>query len=151
MSVESRLDFIKASPLAFQAMMGLESYIEKCDLDPLLIKLIKIRASQINKCSFCIDMHVTEAKKKGESEVRLHQIAVWPESPFFSDKEKAVLAFTESVTKIDIEGVTQEKYDLLKKYFSDKEIIDMTMCLSAINAWNRFCVTFKTVPMSYLK
>lgn len=117
MSVESRLDFIKASPLAFQAMMGLESYIEKCDLDPLLVKLIKIRASQINKCSFCIDMHVTEAKKKGESEVRLHQIAVWPESPFFSDKE----------------------------------IIDMTMCLSAINAWNRFCVTFKTVPMSYLK
>lgn len=141
-----RLDFYNASPAAAKAMLALEAAVTQLGLDPLLLDLVKLRASQINGCAYCVDMHSTDARKRGESERRLHAVSVWRETPFFSDRERAALAWTESVTRIAKTGVPDADYELVSAHFDDTERVNLTLAIAAINSWNRLVVSFRSVP-----
>lgn len=143
-----RLNYYPLFPEAFQKLTELEGLIKKSSLDPLLVHLIKLRVSQINRCAFCVDMHSKEAKIDQERELRLYHVAVWEESPLFTDKEKAALRWAEALTLLSTGPVSDQLYLETKKYFNDKEITELTMAISLINLWNRFAVPFRTVPGS---
>lgn len=117
-------------------------------LDKLMIALVEIRASQMNGCAFCLDMHVKEAKIAGERDLRLHHIAAWRESQLFDDRERMALEWTEALTHLPADGISDELFGKMKTQFSDKEIVDLTMVVMLINAWNRAGLAFKTVPGS---
>ncbi len=146
--MEARLNTLKTAPEAIKAMYGLESYIAGCGLEHSLRELVKTRASQINGCAFCIDMHTKDARAAGETEQRLYALNAWRETPFFTDRERAALAWTEAVTRIG-GGVSDELYEEVRRYFSEKEITDLTWAVAAINAWNRVAISFRSVPGSY--
>jgi AhpD family alkylhydroperoxidase len=146
--MQPRLDFYKASPESAKAMIALEGAVVKSGLEPELLELVKLRASQINGCAYCVDMHSTDARKRGETERRLHAVVVWRESPFFTERERAALAWTEAVTRIHGD-IGDELYDALRAHFSDKEIVDLTLAVVAINSWNRMAISFRTPPGSY--
>lgn len=141
--MDSRLDYQKIAPDAVKALLGLEGYINKCGLEKSLIHLIKIRASQINGCAYCIDMHTTEARKAGESERRLNTVIVWHETPFFTARERAALAWTKAVTLLAESHAPEDIYQEVLKNFSEKEAVDLTMAIITINSWNRLAVSFK--------
>lgn len=142
-----RLNFYQASPQAFQAMMAMEEYARNSGIEHSLLHLVKLRASQINGCAYCVDMHTTDARKHGETERRLYAISVWRDTPFFTPRERAALAWTESLTKLSQTSSVPEAYfDELKEHFSDKEMVDLTMVVIAINGWNRLCVSFGSMP-----
>lgn len=141
-----RMNHLSANRAGYQALLNLEEATKKMGLDPLLFELIKIRASQINGCSFCLDMHVTDTRKMGESEQRLALISVWRETPFFSEKERAALALTEAVTVISDKGVPQELYDEVRQHFSESEMVSLVMAINAINCWNRMAITTGMFP-----
>jgi AhpD family alkylhydroperoxidase len=143
------LNYAKASPEALHAFLGVESYVRKCGLDPALLELVKLRASQINGCAYCIDMHTKDARARGESEQRLYAVSAWAETPFYSEPERAALAWTEAVTRIAQAPVPEALLEELRRHFSDKEVVDLTMAVIAINGWNRLAATFRTVPGSY--
>jgi AhpD family alkylhydroperoxidase len=143
-----RLSFFPQFPQAFEKINEIEGLVKQGSLDPLLIHLVKIRASQINGCAFCVDMHHKEAKIDGERELRLYHIAVWEESPLFTPKEKAALLWTEQVTKLSQGAVSDETFARVKELFSDKELTELTMAIAMINAWNRFAAPFRSVPGS---
>jgi AhpD family alkylhydroperoxidase len=143
------LNYAKASPEAVAAFRGVETYVRQCGLDHTLLELIKTRASQINGCAFCIDMHTKDARARGETEQRLYALAAWEETPFFSDRERAALAWTEAVTRIAEAPVPERLYEELRRHFSEKEVVDLTMAVIAINGWNRLAATFRTPPGSY--
>lgn len=145
-----RLNHSEANPEAFQAMLAMENYAKNSGLDPLLYELIKLRASQINGCSYCIDMHATDLLKNGESMERLLLLPVWREVPLFSDKEKAVLELTEYVTKISEKGVPDEVFNQVKQHFSEKEIVDIIMAINVINCWNRLGITTGMFPGCFI-
>lgn len=145
-----RLNHSEANPEAFQAMLAMENYAKNSGLDPLLYELIKLRASQINGCSYCIDMHATDLLKNGESMERLLLLPVWREVPLFSDKEKAVLELTEYVTKISEKGVPDEVFNHVKQHFSEKEIVDIIMAINVINCWNRLGITTGMFPGCFI-
>lgn len=144
-----RIEFGKVEPAAYQAMLGLEQYLFRSGLDKKLLSLIKVRASQINKCAFCIDMHTKEARKAGETEQRLYALSAWQETSFFTPQERVVLALTEVVTLIADNSVSDELYDRVSRYFSPNEIVKILMVISTINTWNRIAITTKKVPGSY--
>lgn len=144
--MEQRLDFYAASPDAMKAMMGLEIAVGKLGLEPTLIELIKLRASQINNCAFCVDMHTGDARKAGESERRLHAVAVWRETPFFSARERAALAWTEALTLLPSSHAPDADYAALAAQFSAREMVDLTMAINSINSWNRLGVGFRKMP-----
>jgi AhpD family alkylhydroperoxidase len=146
--VEQRLDYPKLAPEAARAMYGLGSYLAGCGLEPGLLELVKIRASQINGCAFCIDMHTKDARAAGEPEQRIYALNAWRETPFFSDRERAALAWTEAVTCIG-GGVPDDLYAEVRQQFSEKELVDLTWAVAAINAWNRIAISFRSVPGSY--
>ena len=131
------------------AMRALEDYINHSGLEPGLLDLVKIRASQLNGCAYCVDMHTKDARTRGETEQRLYAVPVWRETPFFNDRERAALAWAEVVTLPSRYRVTNELYRDTQKHFSEKELVDLTMALVAINGWNRFSVAFHTVPGTY--
>ncbi|MDW3206451.1 MAG: carboxymuconolactone decarboxylase family protein [Alphaproteobacteria bacterium] len=143
-----RLDYIQHSPDLFQKVMELSDTSRSTDLDPKLRHLVDIRASQLNGCAFCVDMHVKEAKIDGESELRLYHVAIWWESPLFSERERAALAWTEVVTRLPADGIPDAAYDRVRAHFSDKEVSDLTFAIMTINAWNRLSVAFRRVPGS---
>lgn len=147
--MKARLDFRKASPAADKAMMGLHMFVRNCGLDHALLELVKLRASQLNGCAHCIDMHTKELRADGESEQRLYLLNAWRESPFYSERERAALAWTEAVTLLADSQVPDEVYAEARKQFSEEELVNLTMALVAINGANRLNVAFRTVPGSH--
>ncbi len=148
-AAERRLDYTKLAPDGYRPLLQLELYVKKSGLEQSLLELVRLRASQINGCAYCIDMHTKDARSAGESEQRLYGISAWRESPFYSKRERAALAWTESVTLISIDQVPDPVYEEARKHFSLKELADLTLAVVAINAWNRLAISFRTPPGSY--
>ncbi|MFM0213634.1 carboxymuconolactone decarboxylase family protein [Paraburkholderia sediminicola] len=144
--MEQRLDFYKANPAAIKVLLGVEERIGKSALEKSLTELVRLRASQINGCAFCVDMHTTDARKGGESERRLATVVVWRETPFFTDRERAALEWTEALTLVSQEHVPDAVWQAVRPHFSDEELVDLTLLISAINAWNRFAIAFRKLP-----
>ena len=130
-------------------MWGLEEYVHQTGLEPLLLELVKLRASLINGCAYCADMHTKVARSLGETEQRLYTVSLWSETPFFSGRERAALAWTEAVTRVSVEHVPDEVYEFARKQFSEKELVDLTLAIVAINGWNRLAIAFRTVPGTF--
>jgi AhpD family alkylhydroperoxidase len=143
--MQPRLDFYKASPDAAKAMLALESAVKSLGLEPGLLELVKLRASQINGCAYCVDMHSRDARKQGESERRLYAIAVWREAPFFTERERAALAWTEALTRIAETRAPDADYEWLSSQFTERERVDLTLAINAINSWNRLAIGFRSV------
>ncbi len=146
--MKARLNYYPQFPEAFAKLEEVEKLIHHSSLDKHLIHLVKTRASQINGCLFCIDMHVKQARKDEERELRLHHLAAWHESSLFTEKERAALEWTEVLTKLSSNHVSEELYQRTREHFSEKEITELTMAVALINMWNRFGVSFKSVPGS---
>ena len=147
--MEPRLDYRKFNPEPLQAMLAMEKYIAGCGLDHTFIHLLKMRASQINGCAYCIDMHSIDARAAGETEQRLYALDAWRETPFFDDRERAGLAWIEAVTLVSQTHVPDSVYEEARKHFSEKELIDLTYIAAAINAWNRIAIATRSVPGRY--
>ena len=137
----NRVDIHKSQPMAYQAMFGLEKYLETIDLPVRLIELVRTRASQINGCAYCIQMHSKAAQKQGETVERLLALAAWKESPLFSNEERTAFALTEEITRLSVNGVSDDVYDALNRHFSDDQKAQMIMLITIINAWNRIAVS----------
>src|SRR5580698_8801293 len=149
-TMQARLDAQKVSPAAYQAMLGLEMFVRKqSKLEPALIQLVKLRASQINGCAYCIDMHSKDARAEGETEQRIYALSAWEETPFFTDRERAALALTEAVTLISDGHVPDAVYEKVRKSFSEEELVNLTLAIITINGWNRLAITFRFVPGEY--
>jgi AhpD family alkylhydroperoxidase len=144
--MEQRLDFYKANPKAIKVLLALEEQVGKSSLEKSLAELVRLRASQINGCAFCVDMHATDARKGGETDRRLAAVVVWRETPFFTDRERAALEWTEAVTLVSQDHVPDAVWEAVKPYFSDEEMVDLTLLISAINSWNRFAISFRKMP-----
>jgi AhpD family alkylhydroperoxidase len=147
--MQPRLHYQQASPGAVDAMRGLEAHIARSNLERPLIELVKMRASQINGCAYCIDMHSKDARAAGESEQRLYGLSAWRETPFYSDRERAALAWTEALTLIAGTDIPDADYQAARTQFSEAELVDLTLAVVAINGWNRIAVAFRAVPGSY--
>ena len=147
--MQPRLDYGKVAPGAVQAMYGLERYVRQCGLETSLLELVKLRASQINGCAYCVDMHTKDARAHGETEQRLYAVVVWKETPFFTERERAALAWTEAVTLVSRDQTPDDVYQLARQQFTEKEVVDLTMAVVAINGWNRLAIGFRTVAGSY--
>nr|WP_180204291.1 carboxymuconolactone decarboxylase family protein [Pseudomonas sp. SbOxS1]NYU04136.1 carboxymuconolactone decarboxylase family protein [Pseudomonas sp. SbOxS1] len=144
--MEPRLDYYAASPRAMKAMITLEAMTSHLSIEEPLMHLIKIRASQLNHCAFCTDMHSIDARRLGESDRRLFSISVWRSSDFFSPREKAALAWTEALTQLTGSDVSDEVYEALRAEFTEAEMVDLTMAINAISSWNRLAVSFRQKP-----
>ncbi len=144
--MEQRIDFYKASPDALKALIALEVAVGKLGLDPALLDLIKLRASQINGCAFCVDLHASDLRKKGETERRVHTVSVWRDTPFFTPRERAALAWTEAVTLIADQHAPDEDYEALRAHFSEAEMVNLTLAIGVINSWNRLSIGFRKTP-----
>jgi AhpD family alkylhydroperoxidase len=144
--MEQRLNFYKANPAAIKAMMWVEERIGKSALEKSLTELVRLRASQINGCAYCVDMHTSDARKGGETERRLATVVVWRETPFFTDRERAALEWTEALTLVSQDHVPDAVWHAVRPHFSDEELVDLTLLVSAINAWNRFAISFRKLP-----
>ncbi len=147
--MEERIHYMRVSPGAYHAMLELEEYLHDCGLEESLLNLIKLRASQINGCAYCLDMHWKDLRVLGESEQRLYSLDAWQESPYYTDRERAALAWTEAVTRVSETHVPDEVYEEAKKHFSEKELADLTVAVAAINAWNRLAISGRTMPGMY--
>ena len=139
--MDKRIDISELEPDAYKSMFGLEKYLAGCELDPNLRELIKIRASQINGCAYCIEMHTTEARKLGETEQRLYALMAWRESPLFTAQERAVLALTEEVTLIAGSGLSENSYNAALEVLGENRLAQALMQIVTINAWNRMAVS----------
>jgi AhpD family alkylhydroperoxidase len=146
----ARLDYAAIAPEAVRAQQGIEAYVRRSGLEHSLVHLIKLRASYMNGCAYCVDMHTKDARLEGETEQRLYAIPVWRETPFFTPRERAALAWSEAVTELGHSGVPDEVYAEAREHFTDVEIVNLTMAVIAINGWNRLAVTFRTPPGSYI-
>jgi AhpD family alkylhydroperoxidase len=144
-----RISYDKADPKADEAMMALENYVAACGLEASLLELVKLRASQINGCAYCLDMHTKDARARGETEQRLYLLQVWAEVPFYSDREKAALAWTEAITKISETHAPDSVYKEAHKHFKEAELVALTMTIIAINGWNRIAIAFRLSPGAY--
>ncbi len=147
--MKARMDFRKASPPGEKAMAAFHAFVHKCGLEQTLLELVKLRASQINGCAHCIDMHTKELRADGESEQRLYLLDAWRESPFYSDRERAALAWTEALTLVTEGHVPDEIYDAARAQFSEEELVNLTLAIVAINGANRLNIAFRTIPGSY--
>jgi AhpD family alkylhydroperoxidase len=144
-----RIDYAKVSPGTLRAMYGLEKYLSESSIEPPLRELIKLRASQINGCAYCIDMHSKDARANGESEQRLYGLVAWREAPYYTERERAALAWTDALTLIADNHVPDELYDNARKQFSEQELADLTLAVVAINGWNRIAISFRQEPGTY--
>jgi AhpD family alkylhydroperoxidase len=145
----SRIEYLKVAPGGYRAMLGLEEYLHQCGLEGSLLDLVKLRASQVNGCAYCIDMHWKDMRARGENEQRLYGLDAWEESPYYSERERAALAWTEAVTNLRVGHVCDEVYESVSKQFSEKELADLTLAVAAINAWNRLAISARTEPGKY--
>ena len=147
--MQQRMDFMKTASDGYQAMSALESYVRQSGLEHSLLELVKTRASQINGCAFCLDMHTKDARAGGETEQRLYALSAWQETPFFTDRERAALTWTEAVTRVADTHVPDDVFELVREQFTEKELADLTLAIVTINGWNRLAVAFRKVPGSY--
>ncbi len=147
--MEPRISYYRVAHGAVEAMRGLETYVSQTGLEESLLELVRLRASQINGCAYCIDMHIKDARLRGETEQRLYALSAWEETPFYTERERAALAWTEAVTLIAETGIPDEVYEQARQEFSEKELVDLTLAIIAINGWNRLAVGFRTVPGTY--
>ncbi|HEV7821710.1 MAG TPA: carboxymuconolactone decarboxylase family protein [Burkholderiales bacterium] len=144
-----RINLLTASPEAIKPMYAIEAYLKNCGLEHSLILLIKMRASQINGCAYCLDMHSKDARAEGETEQRLYTLDAWRETPFYSLRERAALAWTEALTLIAKTHAPDDVFEELRAHFSEREITDLTLAIGAINAWNRFSIGFRVEVGTY--
>jgi AhpD family alkylhydroperoxidase len=147
--MKPRIDFQKTSPKPMQLMLAIEGYLRNCGLDHGLLHLIKMRASQLNGCAYCLDMHSKDARALGESEQRLYALDAWEETPFFSDRERAALKWTEALTLITDGHVPEAVYNSVREHFSEDELVNLSLAITTINAWNRLSIAFRAVPGTY--
>lgn len=147
--MQHRMNYPKAAPDAFKAMMGMEAYLHQCGLEPSLLHMLKLRASQINGCAYCIDMHWQDSRAAGESEQRLYALDAWRDSPFYTDRERAALAWCEALTNIARTHAPDEDFAAVRAHFDDKQLADLSWVIAAINAWNRMAIAFRAVPGKY--
>lgn len=148
--MEQRINFAEKGPGAIKALFGLGGYLMKsARLDKNLVELVNMRVSQINGCAYCLDMHSKDLRAAGETEQRLYLLSAWRESPFYTDKERAALAWAEAVTLVAESQVPDEVYEQAREQFSEEELIDLTLAVAAINSWNRMNVAFRTVAGGY--
>ncbi len=145
-----RVDYRAAMPEAMEAMLGLQKVVDSSGLEPKLLELVKLRASQINGCAYCLDMHSKDATAIGEDAQRLHVLAAWREAPFYSDRERAALAWCEALTELPKTGAPDAVYEELAAHFSTREQVALTAAIVAINGWNRFAVGFRSPVGSYV-
>ena len=146
---EPRLKYYRASPGSYQALKALQDYVQSSGIEHSLLELVKLRASQLNGCAFCLDMHWKDARAQGESEERLYMLSVWSESHLYSERERAALAWTEALTLISETGAPDDVYEEARAHFDEKEIADLSLAIAAINAWNRMAIGFRLVPGVY--
>jgi AhpD family alkylhydroperoxidase len=147
--MDQRLDYRKAAPEGVAALGKLQGYVDRCGLEHSLLELVRTRASQLNGCAFCLDMHSKDARAAGESEQRLYVLSAWRETPFYSERERAALAWTEAITRIADRPIDDALYDEVSWQFSEKEVVDLTLAVIAINGWNRLAIPFRTPVGSY--
>ncbi|CAB3802202.1 carboxymuconolactone decarboxylase family protein [Pararobbsia alpina] len=145
--MEPRLDFYKANPQVIKALLAQEERIGKSGLEKPLTELVRLRASQINGCAFCVDMHTSDARKGGETDRRLATVVVWRETPFFTDRERAALEWTEALTLVSEDHVPDHVWEAVKPHFSAEELVDLTLVIATINSWNRFSIAFRKTPV----
>ncbi len=144
--MKSRMNFYQAAPDTLKALMALETQVQASGLEQSLIELVKTRASQMNGCAYCINMHTQDARKHGESEARLYLLNAWRESPGYTERERAALAWTEAVTLISQSRAPDDVYEAVRAQFSEAETVNLTMLIATINAWNRIAISFRAVP-----
>jgi len=144
-----RLDVPKVAPEVYKAMLALEACVHQSGLESSLLELVKTRASQINHCAYCLDMHTKDARAHGETEQRLYTLPAWRETPFFTERERAALAWTESLTLVAETQVPDDVYELARHHFSEKELADLTLAIVAINGWNRLAIAFRKEAGTY--
>ena len=147
---QPRLEAQKSSPAAYSALLALEAFVRRAwKLETSLMELVRMRASQINGCAYCLDMHSKDARAEGETEQRLYTLSAWRETPFFTDRERAALDWTEALTLITEGHASDEVYETVKQQFSDEELVNLTVAIIAINGWNRLAIGFRNVPGEY--
>jgi AhpD family alkylhydroperoxidase len=144
-----RIDASKVNPGAYRAMFGLEKYVHESGLELSLLDLVKLRASQINGCAYCLDMHWKDARARGESEQRLYSLDAWRETSYYTDRERAALAWTEAVTLIAETHVPDALYEQVRQHFDEEELVNLTLAVVEINGWNRLAISFRTEPGTY--
>ena len=147
--MEPRMNPYKTAPKGYQAMAALQQYVDSCGLERPLLELVKMRSSQINGCAYCLDMHSKDARALGETEQRLYLLNAWREAPFYTDRERAALEWSEAVTLVAQSHVPDEVYERVKQQFTPDEIANLTLAISAINSWNRLSIAFRVPPGSY--
>jgi AhpD family alkylhydroperoxidase len=147
--MESRIDYTKVSPGGFQAILGFGKYLSQTGLEPELLDLVRLRASQINGCAYCIDMHWKDLRAQGATEQKLYGLDAWEESPYYSGRERAALAWTEALTRLKDRQVSDAMYEEARRFFSEKELADLTFCIVAINGWNRLNIAFRPPVGTY--
>ena len=148
--MEERIDYRKVAPQAIEAMMGLENYVHSAGIEFSLLELVKYRISQINGCAYCMDKHTKDARAAGETEQRLYCLSAWREAPFYTERERAALAWAESVTLLAQTHVPDDVFEHAKKYFSDVELVNLTMAVIATNSWNRLAASFRKKVGTYV-
>lgn len=147
--MKPRMEYWKAAPGGYKAMMDVEAYLRGSGLEKALLHMVKLRASQINGCAYCIDMHWKDARAGGESEQRLYGLDAWREAGYYTDRERAALAWTEALTEITHGHVPDAVYEIARAHFADKELADLSWAIAAINAWNRVAIAFRSEAGSY--
>jgi AhpD family alkylhydroperoxidase len=145
-TMNTRIEWAKHAPEAYKAMVGLEQALAKSGLESSLLELVRLRASQINGCAYCINMHANDARQAGETEARLQTLSVWQETAYFTPRERAALAWVENLTRLPERGAPQPEYEALQAHFEPQEVVNLTLAIATINAWNRFGVGFAMVP-----
>jgi AhpD family alkylhydroperoxidase len=147
--VEPRIDFYRLSPEGYKALLGLENYLSTSTVEKKLLHLIKLRVSQINGCAYCLDMHWKDLKVEGETDQRMYSLDAWRETSYYTDRERAALAWAEAVTNITDGHAPDEVFEEARQYFSEQELADLTLAVTAINSWNRVSIAFRVVPGTY--
>jgi AhpD family alkylhydroperoxidase len=144
--MNARLEYATKSPAGYRAFLALNKFVEDCGIEHSLLELIKIRASQLNGCAFCLDMHTIDARAAGETEQRLYLLDAWREAPFYSGRERAALAWTEAVTRVSESQVPDDVYEEARRHFSEEELVNLTWAVVTINGWNRVAIAFRAQP-----
>jgi AhpD family alkylhydroperoxidase len=147
--MKARIELQHANPKILQPLLAIESYLHRSSLGSRMLHLVKTRASQINGCAYCLDMHTQDARAEGESEQRLYALDAWRETPFFDERERAALEWTEAVTRVAETHVPDDLYERVRQHFNEQELLDLTLAITNINAWNRLNIAFRTVAGSY--
>jgi AhpD family alkylhydroperoxidase len=147
--MESRFDIGTVAPGVYKAMLGLEHYLHSCGLEESLLHLVKLRVSQINGCAYCLDMHWKDLRAIGETEQRLYSLDAWEEAPFYTERERAALEWSESVTRVSSDRVPDTVFERVRRHFNEKGLADLTLVVATINAWNRLSIASRAIPGTY--